>query len=68
MRQIESFSVCIVFQDLDKQLLSNKDIATVQFGTVIRGFEQQLCQPHRNERVEVQIALIQSLQLHKKTR
>jgi hypothetical protein len=27
-----------------------------------------LCQPHRNERVEVQIALIQSLQLHKKTR
>jgi hypothetical protein len=63
MSQIESLSVGIVFQDLDKQLLSNKDIATVKFGTVIRGFEQLLGQPHRNERVEVQIALIQSFQL-----
>ena len=63
VRQIESLSVGIVFQDLDQQLLSNEDIATVKFGTVIRGFEQLLSQPHGDERVEVQIALIQSFQL-----
>ena len=63
MCQIESFPVSVVFQDLDKKLLPDKDVAAVQFGTVVRGFEQLLSEPHRNERVEVQISLIQSLQL-----
>ncbi len=63
MSQIETFAVGVVFQDFHQQLLANEDITAVQFRTVIRGFEQLLSQSHGNEWVEVQTALIQSLQL-----
>lgn len=66
MSQIETFTVGVVLQDFHQQLLANEDITAVQFRTVIRGFEQLLSQSHGNEWVEVQTALIQSLQLKSK--
>lgn len=61
--QVETFAVGVVFQDFHQQLLPNEDIAAVQFGAVIGGFEQLLSQSYGNEWAEVQTALIQSLQL-----
>ena len=51
----------IVFQDLDEELLSDEDVRPVQFRTVIGGFEKLLSQSNRNERIEIQTALIQPL-------
>lgn len=63
MSQVESFTVGVVFQNFNEQLLSDEDVTTVQFRTVVGCFEQLLSQSNRNERIEVQVALIQSLQL-----
>lgn len=63
VRQVESFAARVVLEDLDEQLLADEHVAAVQLGAVVRRLEQLLRQSHRDERIQIEAALFQSLEL-----
>ena len=61
--EVKALTGRVMFEDLDEQLLTDKDVTSKQLGTMVRRLEQLLSKADRHEGVQLQGALFQSLKL-----